>query len=310
MNVKLSAPPIAEMRSEFGQALRENESLARFTSARIGGPAQALIEVKDLDQLAKTADWLWRKGLSFIVFGGGSNLLVSDKGVQDVVVLNHAKSVKHHENKKGPVVWAESGANLGVIARQSAANAMSSLEWAAGIPGSIGGAVLGNAGAHGEDISQVLIMADILHRNKGRQTLSAKDLAFDYRTSFLKSHREELVILAVEIQLSDGVEAKIREEMDSFLAYRRLTQPPGASMGSMFKNPSGDHAGRLIEAAGLKGHQIGDAQISSLHANFFLNLGGAKAKDVFALISMAQEEVAKQFGVNLELEIALVGNWN
>lgn len=305
MAVKLHPLPITELKDHFGLALRENEALARYTSSRIGGPADALIEVHSAEELSQVAAKLWELGLPFMLLGGGSNVLVSDEGVREVVILNHARKVQFRDDG----VWAESGASLGVIARQAARKGLSGLEWAAGIPGTLGGAVVGNAGAHGGDMAAVLSMAEILHQEKGRQKLSTEDLEFGYRQSWLKFHTDEALLLSADLRLTPAKEAAIKEKMDSFLSYRRLTQPPGASMGSMFKNPPDDHAGRLIEAAGLKGKRVGDAQISPLHANFFLNLGEAKAADVHALIKEAQSQVSAQFGVELELEIGLVGEW-
>jgi UDP-N-acetylmuramate dehydrogenase len=221
-------------------------------------------------------------------------------------VLNQAGQTRF---EIGPSVWAESGANLGVIARQAATKGFGGLEWAAGIPGTVGGAVVGNAGAHGGDLALVLELATILHRTEGKKDLTPGELAFGYRDSWLKHNRSDAVLLSARLKLANKPVAEIKAQMDTFLAYRRLTQPPGASMGSMFKNPPGNSAGRLIEAAGLKGKRIGNAQISPLHANFFLNLGEARAADVHELILQARQAVKEQTGVDLELEVGLVGEW-
>jgi UDP-N-acetylmuramate dehydrogenase len=253
---------------------------------------------------------VWRLGLPFIVMGGGSNMLVSDNGVREVVILNQSEKIVFHEVGNDPSVWAESGAGLGAIARQAAQKGLSGLEWAAGIPGTLGGAVSGNAGAHGGDVSTSLDLATILHREEGRQDWGGAELAFAYRESWLKRNPGHAVVLSAQLALSRRPEIEIRAQMDTFLAYRRLTQPPGASMGSMFKNPAGGSAGRLIEAAGLKGKRIGNAQISPLHANFFLNLGEARSADVYALIEEARQAVQQQAGIELELEVQLVGEWS
>jgi len=309
MKVMTKMLPMEELRTSFGKQFRENLPIGRFTSARIGGNADALIEVNSAEELANTAERLWEMDLSFLILGGGSNMLVSDSGIRELILLNRAKSVRFEESEGGVRAWAESGAGLGAIARQAASKGLSGLEWAAGIPGTLGGAVLGNAGAHGSDIARVLEMATILHRTQGREEWTAEQLDYSYRSSKLKQNPGEAVILSASLKLAEMEEEAIRSQMDTYLAFRRLTQPPGASMGSMFKNPPDDHAGRLIEAAGLKGKRIGKAQISPLHANFFLNMGDAKAKDVFSLINIAQETVDQQFGVKLELEIELVGDW-
>ncbi|HEY4718597.1 MAG TPA: UDP-N-acetylmuramate dehydrogenase [Anaerolineales bacterium] len=303
-----SVLPIDALLAAFGQRLRQQQPLARYTSARIGGKADALLEVTTQSELAEAARTLWDLNQPFFVLGGGSNVLISDAGVRQVVILNQAGEVRFAEGEH-PSVWAESGAGLGAIARQAAAKGLGGLEWATGIPGTLGGAVVGNAGAHGSDLATLLDLAEILHRTQGMKEWSAEDLDFGYRQSWLKGQAGEAVVLGARLKLENKPASQIRSQMDAFLAYRRLTQPPGASMGSMFKNPPGDSAGRLIEAAGMKGKRIGTAQISSLHANFFLNLGGARAADVHALIQEARLAVHKLFGIELELEIGLVGEW-
>jgi UDP-N-acetylmuramate dehydrogenase len=307
MTVMAATLPLDTLRRTFGERLREDEPLARYTSSRVGGAADALLEVSTVDELQAIVEQLWELDAPFIILGGGSNVLVSERGVREVVLLNHAKELRFDE--EAPNVWAASGANLGGIARQAAAKGLGGLEWAAGIPGTVGGAVYGNAGAHGGDVAGNLELADILHRDKGKESLTAHNLQFTYRGSGLKDQPGEAVVLSATFQLERKAQAAIQDLMDSFLAHRRRTQPPGASMGSMFKNPDGDFAGRLIEAVGLKGERMGHAQISPLHGNFFLNLGEASADDVYTLITQAQAKVAAEQGVQLELEVQLVGEW-
>lgn len=290
--------------------------LARFTAARVGGPADALLEVRSANELEQAIRLLWDEGLPYVILGGGSNVLVSDSGVRGVVVLNRARKMRFNSTARPPTVWAESGANFGLVARQAAIRGLSGLEWAAGIPGTVGGALYGNAGAHGSDMSGNQPVAEILHcmdvMQAGapvREEWSVEKLELTYRSSVLKRLPGKAVILAAQLRLQPGAPVAIQAKMDELVAYRRRTQPPGASMGSMFKNPPGDYAGRLIEATGLKGLVVGDAQISSLHANFFLNLGHAKAADVAALIQQARLAVLDKFGVELELEIEMLGEW-
>ena len=309
------------LRLTFGKRLQENASLARYTAARTGGPAQALLEAGSARELEDGARQLWEMGIPFFVLGGGSNVLVSDRGVPGVVLLNRARRIVFDESDPQPAVWAESGANFGLLARQAAARGLSGLEWAAGIPGTLGGAIVGNAGAHGGDMTGSLLVADILHRkctNSGewitvKEQWPVDQLEYAYRSSILKRRPGKAVVLTGTLSLEpvDRANVKaIQAKMDAFNEHRRCTQPPGASMGSMFKNPSGDYAGRLIEAAGLKGTQHGGAEISNLHANFFVNNGQASAADVYALLKLAKKTVLQRFGVELELEIELIGNWN
>ena len=258
---------------------------------------------------------LWEEDFPFHILGGGSNVLVSDRGVRGLVLLNRARKVQFEIQRTPPMVWAESGANFGLIARQAAQHGLSGLEWAAGIPGTLGGAIVGNAGAHGADISANLHVAEILHRNQqdparsARQTWTKDELEYGYRSSWLKTHPGQAIVLSAWLILQAGTEGQVQARMDEFAEYRRRTQPPGASLGSMFKNPPGDYAGRLIEAAGLKGARVGGSEISPKHANFFINHEGAKAEDLRRLIELAQNEVRRQFGVTLELEIELLGEW-
>ncbi len=301
--------PWPALEAAFGERLQREVPLAPYTSARLGGPAEALVVVRTADELAATVETLWALAVPVVVLGGGSNVLVSDAGVRGVVVLNKATAVRFGEDDLGPWVWAESGANLGSVARRAALRGLAGLEWAAGIPGTVGGAVVGNAGAHGGDMAGCLWVAEILHRTQGRQRWDVDRLAYGYRTSWLKRHPGEAVVLAATLRLRPGDPQTLQERLEALTAYRKRTQPPGASMGSMFKNPPGDYAGRLIEAAGLKGARIGGAEISRVHANFIVNHGGATARDVAELLRLARRTVAERFGVRLELEIQLLGDW-
>ena len=301
--------PMELLEETFGERLLINELLAKYTSARIGGPADVVMIAQSSDDLEDIANKLWEMDVPFHVMGGGSNILVSDAGVRGVVVLNKARKVVFDEDGGSPTVWAESGSSFGGIARQAAQKGLSGLEWAAGIPGTVGGAVVGNAGAHGGDVASILKVAEILQPDVGRQRWTLDQLVFSYRSSVLKSMRGQAVVLSATLKLSHGKPEEIQQRMDEFLAFRRRTQPPGASIGSMFKNPQDDYAGRLIDETGLKGTRIGGAEISTLHANFFINHGSARAQDVYALIQRARQTVLEKLGVELELEIELFGEW-
>jgi len=299
----------------FGDAVRFDAPLAPLTSARIGGPADALLTVTDADALADAAAWLWEREWPFVVLGGGSNVLVADSGVRGVVLLNRARKVTMNATSDRPWARAASGASLGSLARRTVAAGLEGLEWAVGIPGTVGGAVVGNAGAFSSEIGDVLASATLLVRgSKGkavRLVVANEDLAFDYRSSALKRGEVQAVVLEAVFDLMRSPDpAELRAWVEEIQARRRATQPPGASMGSMFKNPPGDFAGRLIDAAGLKGLRVGDAEISTLHANFFLNRGRARARDVWSLMLQARREVYRRFGVLLEPEIEFLGAWD
>jgi UDP-N-acetylmuramate dehydrogenase len=301
------ALPLDALRTAFGDRLQENVLLAPYTSARIGGPADALLTVESADELAKAAGLLWKLGVPYWVLGGGSNVLVSDLGVRGLIVLNRAKAVRFTAGEPTSV-RAESGTVFSNLAHQAAARGFSGLEWATTIPGTVGGAVYGNAGAFGGDMASSLIQAE-LATEAGCQAWPVEKMGYSYRTSILKRAEIKAVILAAEMHLKAGQPEAIKTQVREITELRKNTQPPGASMGSMFKNPPGDYAGRLIEAVGLKGKRIGTAEISPVHANFFINHGQTRASDVRALIELAQNIVAQKLGIILELEIELIGEW-
>lgn len=301
---------LSRLRAVFGERLQENVRLANYTTARVGGVADGLLVANSGAELAEIGRSLWELSVPFRILGSGSNVLVSDSGFRGVVVINHARAIKINARQTPPTVWAESGANLSSVARQVALRCLSGLEWAATIPGTIGGAVYGNAGAHGADMQTHLLMAEILHPQRGVEMWACERLEYEYRSSILKRERLPWIILSATLHLSHGKKEEIRARMQEYSTKRRQTQPPGASMGSMFKNPPGDYAGRLIEAAGLKGARIGGAEISPIHANFFVNDKNATALDIWKLIRLAQRTVQEKFNVNLELEIELLGEWN
>ena len=303
-----TAIPVDELRLQFGDAVQENVSLAPYTSARIGGPADVFVMVKTATELMDVMTVLWQREIPYYVLGGGSNVLVSDKGVRGVVVLDRAKEVRFEAGAQ-PTVWCEAGVIVSNLANRCASKGLSGLEWAATVPGTIGGAVYGNAGAFGGDISENLIWADVLTKN-GRENFSVEQMKYGYRTSILKQRNETAIVLSALLRLTNASKEEVSAKINEFSERRKITQPPGASMGSMFKNPAGDHAGRLIEVAGLKGIRIGNAEISTLHGNFFINHGETKAEDVRALIRLVQKTVAEKFNVKLELEVELVGEWN
>lgn len=302
--------PMDELRTAFGHMLQENVSMANYTTARVGGPVPALISIHDLDELVKAAQTLWDLDVPFSVLGSGSNLLVSDKGLDRVILHNRAHNLKINTKSDSPSVIAESGAILGTVARQSALRGLSGMEWGAPVPGTVGGAVYGNAGAHGSDMANSLEMATILHAEQGIQDWPVEKLAYQYRSSILKREKMPVVILSAIFKVVHSSREEAWEKISAFQAYRKNTQPPGASMGSMFKNPPDESAGRLIEAAGLKGKRVGRAIISPTHANFIVNQEDATAQDIYTLMNLARETVKAKFGITLEPEIELIGEFD
>jgi UDP-N-acetylmuramate dehydrogenase len=304
-NSTVDAVALAALRAAFGKRLHLEEALARHTSARIGGPADLFLVAETLSDLREAARIAWDHDLQLFVLGGGSNILVSDAGVRGLVVANRARGIEFEAVR----VRAESGVNLSTLARRCIGEGLAGLEWAIGVPGTVGGAVVGNAGAHGGDMAGCVESARVLQSDDVERAWSNAELAFAYRTSAIKRNAAKSVILDVALMLKPEPTEAIQARADEYNAYRKSTQPPGASIGSMFKNPPEDYAGRLIDQVGLKGKVVGKAQISPVHANFFVNLGDARGADVYALIDKARRAVLAQFGVRLELEVQLVGDW-
>jgi UDP-N-acetylmuramate dehydrogenase len=307
------------LRDHFGERLLANELLSRHTSARVGGPATAVLVAAKASELAEMVAFMWLHEQPAVILGGGSNVLVSDAGIDGVVILNRAKQISFDPTGDPASVWAESGANFGSLARQACQRGLSGLEWAVGVPGTVGGAVVGNAGAHGGDVAGNLMVAEILHRKRVvesslepytmRETWSLERMEYAYRNSAVKRQPGQFAVLSARLWLASSTPEAVITKADEYTAYRHRTQPPGATMGSMFKNPPGDYAGRLIEAAGMKGVAVGEAEISPLHANFFINHGQASASDIYRLIELARAKVQERFGILLELEVELLGNW-
>lgn len=295
----------ADLTAKFGDRVKENIPLAPYTSPRIGGLADLLVAANSADELAAIISLLWEAGADYFILGGGSNVLISDKGVRGITVLNRAKAVRF-ENGDRPKVWAESGVVFSNLANRCALKGLSGLEWAATVPGTIGGAVYGNAGAFGGDMSGHLICAELL-TGTGHEKWPVEKMAYGYRTSALKRGEIKAAVLSAELTLKNATKEAVSVKIGEFSERRKTSQPPGASLGSMFKNPSGDFAGRLIEAAGLKGTRIGNAEISPIHGNFFVNHGKTNAGDIRALIELVRKTVKDKSGIELELEIELIG---
>ncbi|HDR7514279.1 UDP-N-acetylmuramate dehydrogenase [Bacillus mobilis] len=282
-----------------------NEALARYTTMKIGGPADILIVPKHVAGIEKTLQLVKKYKTKWTVIGRGSNLLVSDLGIEGVVIrlgegLDHLEVEKHRVRVGGgyPLIKLST-----LLSRQG----LSGLEFASGIPGSVGGAVYMNAGAHQSDISNILSKALILFENGTIDWLTHEEMEFSYRTSVLQT-KHPGIVLEAEFQLQVGEREGIVSVMQKNKDYRRETQPwnhPCA--GSIFRNPIPYFAGNLIEKAGLRGYQIGGAQISEMHGNFIINTGGASAQDVLSLIAFIKQTIKDKFGVEMHTEVEIIG---
>ncbi len=305
--------------AELGpEAVSRDVPLARFTTLRAGGPADLLVVVETAEELRRATMLACEHGMSFRVLGAGSNVLVSDAGIRGLVVINRARGITFpppggDASDGSTSVRAESGASISTVARQCVLRGLAGLEWAATIPGTVGGAVVGNAGAWGGDVASALIAASVLECGKTVVEWPVERFEYNYRSSILKQQAMPgllpAVVLEARFALQRGDRGALEAQVADMAARRKASQPPGATCGSVFRNPPGDYAGRLIEAAGLKGVHRGNAEISPVHANFVVNHGGAAAADIRALIELARQRVRAEAGIALELEIQLIGDW-
>ncbi len=296
-----------EASAALGIRAKRNESLAPHTTFRIGGPADFFVEAKTISDLIEYVKLAREHGVEIFVLGNGSNVLVLDGGVRGLVIENHCDQFSLSViGTERAILTAESGVPLPNVANRMARQGWSGLEWAIGVPGTVGAAVVGNAGAQGGCIADNLLQVSLLDAAGAMRKLSIQDLAFGYRDSRFK-HAKSEIILSADFELRQDDPQVCIARMIEYSEHRRRTQPTEPSVGSMFKNPPGDFAGRLIEQAGLKGTRVGKVEVSQVHANFFVNQGGATAKEVLRLIDIVREQVRKKFGIELELEIELVG---
>ena len=292
--------------AERGITLRADVPLAPLTTLRVGGSADRLAAPETTDELVGVLQLARDAGVATFMLGKGSDIVVADAGIRGLVVRTRAAGV----TVEGRSVRAESGASMTGLAKRCAREGLAGFDWAISIPGSFGGAIWANAGAHGGEMAGVLREVEIFDAVLGeRRLLGVQECAFGYRDSRFK-HADE-VVLGGAIELEGGDPAAITALVDGHQATRRATQPlADQNAGSVFRNPPGDFAGRLVEAAGLKGHRIGTAQVSPLHANFIVtDRGGALAADVRALGDHVRATVLDRFGVELRYEIDFVGDW-
>jgi len=298
----------------LGARLQQDVSLAKYTVAQIGGHADWLFIMRPDDPpelLAQVLRAAWEHDIPTRMIGGGANILVSDKGVRGLVIINRVTQIDFGDWHDGRNVSASGGTALATLARQCAIHGIAGMAWAISVPGTVGGAVINNAGAHGADMAASVADIVVLTADEGVQLYSHADMAYDYRHSALKARKDKrFAVLQVNFILPHDDPDAIQNQMAEYKAYRKRTQPPGASLGSIFKNPPGDYAGRLIENCGLKGYHIGNVMVSPKHANFFINVGAATAQDYNALIQHVQQTVHQQTGIWLETEIECVGDWD
>ncbi len=286
---------------EVRGAIRWNEPLAPYTSLQVGGLADVFVVPADIEDLIGVVRGAYLGKVPLVVLGG-TNVIVRDKGIRGIVI--HCTKLTKVREETDHVVYAQAGVRLPKLMQFALSRSLSGMEWAAGIPGTVGGAVVMNAGTRLGEMQDVLKAVDFLTIRGKRKRLEASTLLFTYR----KTQLPRGLVIGAWMQLTSAARVVIESVTKDYLHYRKSSQPlnlPNA--GSVFKNPPGDSAGRLIEAAGLKGFRIGDAEVSPKHANFIVNRGAARAEQVLRLVRNVQRRVVRQFGIRLQLEWKILG---
>ncbi|MCG3116783.1 MAG: UDP-N-acetylmuramate dehydrogenase [Candidatus Manganitrophus sp. SA1] len=293
---------LKEALKDYPGEVRFDELVAPFTSLKVGGPAEAMVFPRSSAEVVLLMERIGRYRLPYFVLGGGSNLIVLDGGIPGVVV--HLKHLSRITFQEPDILLADAGVSYPKLSTEAMAKGLSGLEFAAGIPGTVGGAIAMNAGIPGEETASILSSVTLVDEEAKIRTLAKETILFGYRTAALPKG----MVTSASFRLTPASSAEVEEKLKRLLKRRRETQPLSfPNVGSVFTNPPGDYAGKLVESVGLKGLRIGDAQISERHGNFIINLGKAKATEVLALIGEMQTRVKAAHGIDLELEAKVVG---
>jgi UDP-N-acetylmuramate dehydrogenase len=301
----------------FGRQVKFDEPMTRHTYFRVGGPAEAYVSPTNIEDLTQLIRWCSAQGHKALIIGGGSNLLVKDGGIAGIVISLRQclTDIKVVGSGKNPVVTAQAGVSLQALCRFCAKQGLGGLNFAVGIPGTVGGAILMNAGTKLGAMADVIDSIGCLHWNGRTRRYQRKELNFSYRNLAVEVNQavvdsERPIIIDGHFQLETSDSSMLQQEAKDLLKERLETQPVELpSAGCFFKNPiDGPSAGELIERCELKGYRIGDAQVSGKHANYIVNLGDASARDILSLMELVKTKVADQFKVDLEPEVKIVGN--
>jgi len=303
MRDRVDAERLRAVAQKLPGIARPDAPLAQYSWVGIGGPADLMVVAEDSEALVRAVSLAREHDVPYRVFGGLTNVLVPDSGLAGVVVLNQARNVTFTADRK---LVTDAGAIVVKVARQAVRTGWGGLTWAVGLPGTVGGAVINNAGAFGGETAKVLRRADLLAPDGTVVQVGPGWFEFGYRTSRLKGSDLDWLVLGAEFELRARDAGRLATKADEYTARRRRTQPPGKTLGSTFKNPPGDYAGRLIDAAGLKGTRRGGICVSEQHANFLINDRGGTASDFRSLVVQLQETVETRFGVRLETEIEML----
>ncbi|AFZ27395.1 UDP-N-acetylmuramate dehydrogenase [Cylindrospermum stagnale PCC 7417] len=288
--------------------IKSQASLSAFTSYRVGGAAEWYVAPRNLEALQASLQYAKEQALKVTILGAGSNLLVSDRGIPGLVIATRHFRSNYFDPQTGQLTVA-AGESIPSLAWEAADRGWEGLEWAVGIPGTVGGAVVMNAGAHNSCIADMLVSAQVLSAESTLETLTPDQLGYQYRSSLLQGGSR--IVTQATLQLQPGADpVKVLAATKQHKQHRLSTQPYNfPSCGSVFRNPTPYTAGWLIEQTGLKGYQIGGAQVAQLHANFIVNRGGAKASDIFCLIRHIQYQVQERWSIWLEPEVKMIGEF-
>ena len=283
-----------------------NEPMSKHTSFKIGGPAECFIKAQNIEQLKNILEYAKKENIKLTIIGNGSNILVSDQGIQGIVLKIDIEKLEEKIEDEKIILTVGSGVKLGALAQKCLKEEITGLEFASGIPGTIGGAIRMNAGAHGSEMKDIVKTVTYMDRNTEIHKITNEQAEFEYRKSLFVN--SDYIILETEIQLKKGKLEEIKEKMEEYANYRKEKQPiEYPSAGSTFKRGKDFITAKLIDEAGLKGYQIGGAQVSEKHAGFIINKGDATATDILNLIEYVKKEIHKKFDKNIELEVQVIG---
>ncbi len=305
-SVNLNIKEILEKSKLNKENLYYDEPMAKHTSFKIGGPADVFIKVDNIEELKETLDLSKKNQIPLTIIGNGSNLLVTDKGIRGITAKLNLKDIEIKNENNKQIIKVEAGVPVGLLAQKLLKEEITGFEELSGIPGTIGGAVIMNAGAHGKELKDILKKVTAMDYNGNIHEFTNEECLFSYRNS--RFQKEKYIILQATLELEKGNSTEIKEKMDEYMQFRKEKQPieyPNA--GSTFKRGEDFVTAKLIDEAGLKGYKVGGAQVSEKHAGFIVNVDNATAKDVIELTDYIKEKIEEKFGKKINLEIQIIG---
>ena len=305
-SVNLNIKEILEKSKLNKENLYYDEPMAKHTSFKIGGPADVFIKVDNIEELKETLDLSKKNQIPLTIIGNGSNLLVTDKGIRGITAKLNLKDIEIKNENNKQIIKVDAGVPVGLLAQKLLKEEITGFEELSGIPGTIGGAVIMNAGAHGKELKDILKKVTAMDYNGNIHEFTNEECLFSYRNS--RFQKEKYIILQATLELEKGNSTEIKEKMDEYMQFRKEKQPieyPNA--GSTFKRGEDFVTAKLIDEAGLKGYKIGGAQVSEKHAGFIVNVDNATAKDVIELTDYIKEKIEEKFGKKINLEIQIIG---